>query len=285
MSKYTIKSEEDYDKYESIESYRQELIEKAGIGHGYNFLISWPQIDLEESTNKLIEQSSNFFNSIIENSNIMIIKDKFFHSIHSYIKGPSDEQLEIILYKLECILKCGYILPYEDIEKMYGDNKFLSRHPWGRCNGMDRISIAVHSSKPEQHDYDYMKKKSGDPDLAFDDFILPAPSIVLNESLKDNYELIKKGIYLERQVRGKIDLKYMDAISIPVMDDIRSFFETPFIKTRTNNTFIKYDLDFIISLKELLLKYGYNVPIINIETGQSFNEKSIKDNKIKKRSM
>ena len=46
----------------------------------------------------------------------MDITKKFFHAIMPHKLGQGREkQLEEELYKLECILKCGYILPYKEI--------------------------------------------------------------------------------------------------------------------------------------------------------------------------
>lgn len=65
----------------------------------------------------------------------MELRDKCFHSIHSY-RFDSEleeriraEELKDILMKMEMIFKSGYILSYNEILKLYGDisrNKYAN---------------------------------------------------------------------------------------------------------------------------------------------------------------
>ena len=58
----------------------------------------------------------------------MELRNKYFHGVRSYkyygnLYERRNKTLNDILYKYECIFKCGYILPYKDIKKLYGENE------------------------------------------------------------------------------------------------------------------------------------------------------------------
>lgn len=207
----------------------------------------------------------------------MNLQKKYFHAVLPYthvsdILKDRPQQLKEILYKFECILKSGYILPYKDIEKQHSE---IKRHPFARTNGDDRISISLHEKNPEPSDYEYLRNHyRQDIEDAFKMFIFENVAIVLNESIRDNYTLIENGIYLERQIDQPISLKYMDAISILPTYGIEYLFEPQEITAKLGqiSTSYYFDLEFIKSLEKLLHKYGYDVPIVSIRTGHEFNE-------------
>lgn len=206
----------------------------------------------------------------------MELYSECFHSVHPYSEKDRVKQLEEILYKLECIFKTGYILPYKDIRSLYPD---VSRHSNGGLNGENRISISLHEDNAHFYDKLFKKIHFGDVGNAFTMFALRAPSIVLNSSLKE-YRLIRKGIYLERQISGPISLEYMDAISILPSGEIAPFFgETQ----KFQETYLKehnlipdcnhYDKDFLFNIRSLLDSYNYNnIPIVSIASGNEFTE-------------
>ena len=211
----------------------------------------------------------------------MNLKEKYFHGILSYmhisdIDAERNKQLEEILLKLECILKCGYILPYKDIVKKYGSG-VINRHPFAQINGNNNISISLHKNNPEAIDYQYLRNHyRQDIEDAFEMFIFENVSIVLNESIKEHYNLIENGIYLERQINKPISLEYMDAISILPTCGIEYLFDTRDVTAKLGQMSTPYyfNFDFIKSIEELLHKYGYNVPIVSIRTGNEFNERN-----------
>ena len=214
----------------------------------------------------------------------MKIKNKYFHGVRCYnnyldesdVSVRKNNTLNDILHKYECIFKCGHILPYNRIKELYGD---IDRHPHARNNGEDRISISLHKRNPEQRDIELLRKNERYfyfEENAFSRFIcsgLYSSSIVLNESIKNRYELIPKGMYLEREVPEPISLKYMEAISILPNEKLIPFFENEEDIEKygclLNDDF---NLDFIHKLNSLLEKYGYDVPIINIVTGHELKK-------------
>lgn len=211
---------------------------------------------------------------------MMELKNKYYHGVRSHIyHGESDETerrnntQNDILYKYECILNCGYILPYKKIRELYGD---VDRHRYAHNNGEDRVSISLHGKHPEQRDIEWMRKYRDYEENAFNRFIfseLYSSSIVLNESIKDNYELIPNGMYLERQIAEPVSLEYMDAISIFTNIELIPYFENEdYLKKYGCLLNEDFNIEFLYKLKDLLEKYGYNVPIINIETGSEFSK-------------
>lgn len=209
----------------------------------------------------------------------MDLKNKCFHSVHSYKYDNYDEivrqeQLKDILYKFELIFKSGYILPYRYIKRLYGD---VSRNKYKRLNRNNMISISLHMDKPEEIDLKYKKECNNDVEDAFESFVFQEPSIVLNENIMNELRHIKyPGIYLERLFLEPISLKYMDGISI------RSGMLRPFFEHVDEKEYEKYakqcdlirgvDLDFLDKLRDLLIKYKYDVPIVNLLTGNEYKD-------------
>ena len=219
----------------------------------------------------------------------MELKNKYFHGVQSYnyygnITERQTKTLNDILQKYEYILKCGYILPYKNIKELYGD---ITRHPIANYNGDDRISITLHEKKIEEYDLEWKKKHYYyNEESAFRMFILEAEyssAIVLNEKIKDKYNLIQNGMYLERQISEPISLEYMDAITIFPNSNIAKYFENEEdLKKHGHYYQDDFNIEFLNKLKELLIKYGYNVPIVSIITGHAFNEKENNTKKLTK---
>lgn len=200
----------------------------------------------------------------------MEIKEKFFHTLMPYGYGTREEELEEELWKLECILKCGYILPYKDISKLYPNTL---RHKLANNNGDDKISICRHAFGPlDEEDKKYIKEnRYGLMEFGFEQFPGQEMAIVLNESLQKDFKLITYGMYLEKQVAGPIPLTYMDAISIPPTKEIQTYFSTPDHKEMGIYSENYFTLDFLIKVSKLLEKYGYNIPIVSVLTGYMFH--------------
>lgn len=200
----------------------------------------------------------------------------YFHSIHPYKEKDRTKQLEEILYKLDCILEAGYILPYRNIKRFHPD---ISRHSNGGLNGETRISVSLHEDNVQSCDILFKKLHFGDVGNAFKMFALGEPSIVLSSSLKI-YNPIRKGMFLERQIYGPVSLEYMNAISILPVGDIAPYFgetkefQEDYIKKHdliVNNKL--YDKEFLLRIRALLDKYEYqDIPIVSIMSGNEFTE-------------
>ena len=205
----------------------------------------------------------------------MQLNDKCFHSIHSYIK-TSDRQvmLDDIIDKMEKIFSYGFILPYKDIEEKYGN--IISRNNSLTLNGRDYISISLHESNPQNIDIEY-KESIIDHENAFQSFIIQEPSIVLKSSVLKDLKVLKcSGIYLERFVAEPIPLEYMTAISVFGLGILKPFFgnvpKNEYGNCFNDLSFRKITIECLDQIRELIKKYGYDVPVVDICTGNSYKE-------------
>ena len=202
----------------------------------------------------------------------MNVRTKYFHAVMPYKWGTRPEQLEEELYKLECIMKSGYILPYKEVKKRYPDVK---RHPSTHNNGEDRISICRHTMAPDDPIEREILRENRHRlmEYAFDMFPGEETAIVLNESLKKDFDLLPKGIYLERQVREPIPLSYMDAISINPTEKITSYFPAQQYKEPTCWSENYFTLTYLRRVRRLLNRYKHDVPIVSAMTGNEFQDR------------
>jgi len=208
----------------------------------------------------------------------MEIKDKCFHSIHSYRydyfeERIRSEELKDILMKMEMIFKSGYILPYREIEKLYGE---VSRNRYVQFNKNDMVSISLHKDSPEKADLEYKKMCNGDYEDAYQSFVFQEPSIVLNVKIMSELKHNKyPSIYLERLFYEPISLKYMEGISI-LPSSLTPFFESIPEKQYDYYSNIhscrELNLEFLDNLKELMNKYKIDVPIVSITNGNEYQD-------------
>ena len=203
----------------------------------------------------------------------MELKNKLFHSVHSYLYYSYRdtyrlEQLRDILDKYEMIFKSGYILPYKNIKELYGNT--VNRNLLYRLNKDDMVSVSLHEDNPQEIDIKN-KEENEEVENAYESWVYQEPSIILNEDImKDLSHYKYTGIYLERLFFEPISLKYMEGISI-----------VPYNVVLDKEQYISNDLtiEFIKELKELLLNYNYNVPIIDLLTGEEYTLKKALFNK------
>lgn len=210
----------------------------------------------------------------------MQLKRKYFHSVHSYKYNMFDErnriiELEDILKKYDMILESGYILPYNEINRLYCNE--VNRNNGLLLNGNNMVSVSLHKNNPEQQDMNMYREYNGEIEDAFQDFILQEPSIVLNESIREKLKFSRyPGIYLERLVMEPIPLKYMDAISVFGLGYLKPFFfetdEDDFLACSDDKNPRIWYIDFVDRLLELLNNYDYNVPLVDVTSGNEFRE-------------
>jgi len=209
----------------------------------------------------------------------MELRDKCFHSIHSY-RFDSEleeriraEELKDILMKMEMIFKSGYILSYNEILKLYGN---VSKNKYARLNGDDLVSISLHKDSLEKVDLEYKKMCNEDYEDAYQSFVFQEPSIILSNKIMSELKHNKyPGIYLERFFYEPISLKYMEGISI-LPSSLTPFFDSV-PKNQYNyfsniNSCRELNLEFLDSLKELMNKYKINVPIVSIINGNEYQD-------------
>ena len=203
----------------------------------------------------------------------MELKNKLFHSVHSYLYYSYRdtyrlEQLRDILDKYEMIFKSGYILPYKNIKELYGNT--VNRNLLYRLNKDDMVSVSLHEDNPQEIDIKN-KEENEEVENAYESWVYQEPSIILNEDImKDLSHYKYTGIYLERLFFEPIPLKYMEGISIVPYNVVLD-------KEQYNGNDLT--IEFIKELKELLLNYNYNVPIIDLLTGEEYTLKKALFNK------
>lgn len=205
----------------------------------------------------------------------MLLKDKYFHSVHSYIETQNRKvMLDDIIDKMEKIFSCGFILPYKDIERLYGNT--ISKNKTTNLNGQDFVSVSLHECSPQKMDDDY-KKEIIDYEDAFQSFILQEPSIVLESRITNELKFLKyPGIYLERFIAEPIPLEYMCAISVFAPGMLEPFFksvsETEYYNCLNDSSFRRIPIEYLDKIMDLLRKYHYDVPVIDICSGNPYME-------------
>lgn len=207
----------------------------------------------------------------------MKLNDKYFHSIHPYVDPYDDVQagLKMKLMKLDRIFESGAILSNERIKQKYKDT---FSHPYKNVNGKCHVSISKYKGAESNRDKEYKKTVSPQHfEDAFESFVLQEPSIVLDSKIKEDLIIHNCGIYLERLVLNEIPLKYMRAIAVFSYGRIKPFFtkiNSDEYEECYNDNFYKncISLEELDSIRNLLNKYGYNVPIVDIMTGNEYEE-------------
>ena len=208
----------------------------------------------------------------------MELRNKCFHSIHSYRYDYTEERIRLeelkdILTKIEMIFKSGYILPYGEIVKIYGK---VSINKYTRFNKNDMVSISLHKDSPENVDLEYKEMCNEDYEDAYQSLVFQEPSIVLNKKIMSELKHSKyPSIYLERLFYEPISLKYMEGISI-LPSSLTPFFE-PIPENQYSyysniHSYRELNLEFLDNLKKLMNKYKIDVPLVSITNGNEYKE-------------
>lgn len=211
----------------------------------------------------------------------MNLKDKYFHGVIGYDEEgciipyfEMEEKTKDIIKKFEMILSSGYILPLNEIIKLYGD--VISRNQSCRFNGDDLVSVSRYKDNETIIDRGYMNENSRHFEDGFKEFVTQGLAIVLNEKIWSELKHPEySGIYLERFISEPISLKYMDAVAV----DPKLFYLSDFFYYGSTIDYSKYDdinkrligKDFIDNVKSQLNRFGYDVPVLNIHTGSKIH--------------
>lgn len=171
----------------------------------------------------------------------MNIENKLFHSIIPY--GHKYDKEKMLLMKLKSIFYYKKILCREEIDKVFNYHNYCAIN----FNGRNYVSLCEFI-KREYNDFVISRG-----DDALGRYPLSNLTIVLNRNLLNENRLVTDNYHIpyEVQVEGNVDLKYMEAISIP----------------------IEYEQEKIISL---IRKNYINIPLIRIEKDKLDNVKILK---------
>lgn len=206
-----------------------------------------------------------------------MLNDKLFHSPVSNLQfGWSKEKdLEIKMLKLERIFSSRLIMCRDTLKQIYPESLFFSQKNY---NQDKYVSLSKHISQKNEEDMDPNHIIFSD-ETAWEMYPLNEISFVLNQSLyKENPKyLLGVRIPLEVQVQGDIDLKYLEAISIPAICGIQPFFKgkdydiQDCLKSYLDSKKYYYMLE---TLLKFVCVHNIHVPIVDIETGIQYCDNS-----------
>lgn len=203
--------------------------------------------------------------------------------------GIKDSKFRSDLSSLESIFKSGYILTNRSMKELGIKNR-------KRINfqGDDAISICFHPDNQELYTSFFSSDNTLiDEGTAFNLFIKTGyPSIILNPSILDKLTIRHSDCFKrmsdEIQVEENIPLSFMDSIGvwnrienqIEIINKMNKgvnlnrdeLYEIMFFKLLCSNNINSKLKEFYIkinSIKELLNEYGYNIPLVNSESGRN----------------
>ena len=202
------------------------------------------------------------------------LEDKFFHAI-----VPSEDLLLVqiieeerkILYR---ILETNKIMCRNSILQKYEDVSFSRRN----YNGDTRVSLAKHISKHNKEDEDEYYVINKKTENAWQMYPFSHVALVLSSELFMENEKYLYGprIPFEVQVEGDISLKYLEAVSFPVVKGLLPFFEETKYPLSTYlqalETFGISDFQKLEMILDVLFRKEISVPLVNISTGNEYHD-------------
>lgn len=203
----------------------------------------------------------------------LILNNKLFHSPVSNLQfGWSREKdLEIKMLKLERIFSSRKIMCRNTLKQTYPESIYFSQKNY---NQDKYVSLAKHISQKNGEDMDPNHIIFSD-ETAWEMYPLNEISLVLNEKLYEENPKYLHGVRipLEVQVLGDIDLKYLEAISIPAICGIQPFFKGKECNLQVCLESYLFSTRYYYMLEELLKfvrKSSLFVPIVDVETGLEY---------------
>ncbi len=195
--------------------------------------------------------------------------DYYSHTLHITNFSIMD------IYHMETILKSGYLLSRNNLKDVLYDTDINIGENTALFNGMDYISLCDLSKIHEEYSAYNMYVKNG-LSLLFNKKIKVIEPTIVNIRMGNfifGDDAHKLGMGVKRysdlsdevQVKDKLSLDYLEMIML----SLNKFY-------RYHNE--EYLIVYLKLLKDLLLKYEKNIPIINLDTER---EIKIEKNKIK----
>lgn len=136
----------------------------------------------------------------------------------------------------------------------------------------------AHISKQNEEDFDERYVINRKTENAWQMYPFSHIALVLNQELTQENEKYLYGprIPFEVQVKGNISLKYLEAISFPVVKGLLPFFEqtkhplTNYLQAL--ETFGFTDFQKLEMVLDVLFRKEVSVPLVNISTGNEYHE-------------
>lgn len=192
------------------------------------------------------------------------VYDKLYHSI-GYWNTSTKE-------KLESILQNQYIYTRENMENILGTNltnKYILTDKKNNHNGIDYVSL---TRKPRINLFSKLYDCESNSFLKYG-LMYYKISLIINKKILKDIEYRKYGLAYETQVKGSIPISYIDAIGVSIEDTKPLLEDLKESKGIEINSFDSYDLILLKELKQLILQYNFDVPIIDSDTGKVYLNK------------
>lgn len=203
----------------------------------------------------------------------LVLDDKLFHSPVSNLNfgWTREKDLEIKMLKLERIFSSKKIMCRDTLKQTYPESIYLSQN---NNNQNKYVSLAKHISQKSEEDMDPNHIIFSD-ETAWEIYPWNEISLVLNKALYEENPKYLNGVRipLEVQVQGDIDLKYLEAISIPAVCGIQPFFKGKDCDIQVCLENCLFNIRYYYMLEELLKfvrTHNIFVPIVDIETGMEY---------------
>lgn len=205
---------------------------------------------------------------------MIILKDKLFHAIVPDEDTLLSQKIEEERKMLWRIFSTNKILCRNSLFQQYEDISFSKRN----YNGDFHVSLAKHISRQSKEDYDERYVINQETENAWYMYPFSYIAFVLNSELLNENEKYLYGprIPFEIQVKGNISLKYLEAISFPVVNGLLPFFEKTNYPLTTYlqalETFGLTDFYKLEMVLDVLNRHEVSVPLVNISTGNEYHD-------------
>lgn len=192
------------------------------------------------------------------------VYDKLYHSIGYWDTSTKE--------KLESILQNQYIYTREDMKNILGTNlanKYIVTDKENNHNGIDYVSL---TRKPRINLFSKLHDCESNSFLKYV-LMYYKISLIINKKILKDMEYRKYGLAYETQVKGSIPISYIDAIGVSIEDTRPLLEDLKANKGIEADFFDSYDVTLLKELKQLILQYNFNVPIIDSDTGKVYLNK------------
>lgn len=206
---------------------------------------------------------------------MIALEDKLFHAVVPDEDLLLSQKLELEKKLLWRIFSTNKIMCRNSLLQKYYDDVFFSRRNY---NGGSRVSLSKHISKQNEEDNDERYVINQKTENAWQMYPFSHIALVLNaELLEENKKyLYGPRIPFEVQVEGDISLKYLEAVSFPVVNGLLPFFEKIEYPLSTYLEALErvglYDYWQLEMVLDVLFLKEISVPLVNISTGNEYHD-------------
>lgn len=205
---------------------------------------------------------------------MIALEDKLFHAVVPNEDVLLSQKIDAERTLLERIFWNYKIMCRNSILQKYDDVSFSRRN----YNGDTRVSLAKHISKQNEEDDDERYVINQKTENAWQMYPFSHVALVLNPDLFMENEKYLYGprIPLEVQVEGDVSLKYLEALSFPVVRGLLPFFEKINYPLSTYLEALKQfgidDFQRLDMVLDVLFRREVRVPLVSISTGNEYHD-------------